>query len=621
MIFRKFLTFLSIPSNLLLVAPLLTLPAILNVRVLSFVAPNEEPKWAVLIAFAVFVACAAAWTLWKSRSRLPLSLTLPGAFLLLFFIWLFIGVFVAPNMIEGAIRFAFWFFAFFAWLIALWSCRSHSQWREWLAWSTAISGTIFSLGYWWSYAIDYKKAGYNIHVLFSPIGHVNFTGDVLIVLLPFLLWSLYSHANSILRVLNTLSVFTAITVLLVASSRGALGGLTLGILVLLVVASRHFINFKAFVQTTFKLNRASFIWLAVAISTAIITYYTLPYHYRELARVSGTLSAGTELSSPSNLTAAKQPPFADFWNSLRPVLHTRTGMYASSTAMALDSPVLGHGTGNFPFVYPQYSNTFPEFRDPLSSDRTFTTNPHNVVLQIATQNGLPAMVIFVGLLLYFWLRLIRHLWATWNSYLAAGLFCITAVIFDAMFNHVFYNPASMFVFALFGATWWAVLEENTPHRKIIQFAKTVPARAAAVLTVILILSLSVWPVRWIVSEWHVAYATAHPKQPTVVAKHFLDALDMDPYNFRALYGVAQVHYQKKELTKTVSLMQQMSQLYPGSVQAANLLGAAFLRMGDLKQAEQAFARALTLLPDYNDAQRNLLITHRAMQQQHRNLRR
>lgn len=595
--------------------PLLALPFMLNTRSLSFVAPNEEPKWAVLTIFAIFASFAFAWSLWKSAPRISFAITLPGLLLTFFLLWLFIGIYVAPNRVEGAIRFAFWIFVVAVWVISLRAFLNINRWRQWLAWSSAISCTVFSMGYWWSYVIDYKKSGYNIHVLFSPIGHVNFTGDVLIIILPFLIWSLCTCTNATLRVLNFFSLFTALTVLLVASSRGALGGIIVGFTIMLFLASRHIEFDKKKIQHFIKANRTAFLWLATAIATSVVTYYSLPYHYRDLARLSGTLSTSTEVSASVKLSDEKKPPFAELWHALRPVLHTRTGMYASATAMSLDSPVLGQGTGNFAFVYPQYSNRFPDFRDPLSNDRTFTTNPHNIVLQLASQNGLPAMLVFVGLLFYLWLRLFKSLWRSWDGYIAMGVVAITAAIFDSMFNHVFFNPASMFTFALFTASWWAALEMKKPHQEVIRVNHCIPAKFFAIGAVAVAISLSVWPARWIISEWHVGYAMAHSRQLQVAEIYYQRAYERDPYNFRAIYGAGQIAYQKNDFAKTIMLMREMISIYPGSVQALNLLGAAYIRSGNFALAETTFTQALEILPGFEGAQQNLLIARRALMRQ------
>jgi len=438
------------PQWYLLAAPLLLFPWMVNLRFFPFVAPNEEPKWAILVLCGVWIGLSAAWICWRRSDAMKGALSLPGALLLLFFLLLGIGIFVAPNMVEGVIRYAFWLVCASVWLLSVWATRQGKGWMDALSWSVSVGMFLFSLRYWWSYVLDYGKPGYNVSVLFSPIGHVNFTGDALVILLPVLTWLLAVRAEPVLKILNWFSVATVAAVLLVASSRGALGGMAFGLMVLSPFLWRYGKGWIIRLREK-TLPLTPLIWVGTALLTAFMVYQSLPYHYRELARVSGTLQATFEAKALTE--GMEQPPFASFWRSLHSVLGPRTPMYASATAMALDAPWLGQGTGNFAWVYPGYSNRFPDFRDPLSNARTFTTNPHNFVLQLATQNGIPATLIFLGLLALFWYLLLRRLWDVWSGWNAAGVVAISAAIFDAMFNHVFFNPASMFVFALLGGCW------------------------------------------------------------------------------------------------------------------------------------------------------------------------
>jgi len=582
-------------------APLLLFPLMINVRVFPFVSPNEEPKWAILVLCGIWMAIATAWIGWRRSEPLPLRFSIAGSLLLLFFLILGVGIFVGVNPVEGAIRFAFWVAAGAVWLMAAWAARHEERWLEMLGWSISIGSFLFSLRYWWSYALDYGKPGYNVGVLFSPIGHVNFTGDVLIVLLPALVWLLAVRSDPVLKVMNWFSVATAATVLLVASSRGARGGLAAGLLVVAPFVLKHG---KVWLQTSRRkeLGYRPLIWVGTALLAAIVVYQSLPYHYRELARVSGTLQ--TNFESRTLTAGVEQPPLAGFWLALSPWLGDRTPIFASTTAMAVDAPLLGYGTGNFAWIYPSYSNRYPDFRDGLSSERTFTTNPHNAVLQIASQNGIPAALIFLGLLGLFCYRLIRALWKEWNGWLAAGLLAITAAIFDAMFNHVFFNPASLFVFALLGGTWWGSLS----GRETLAVTKTVPAglgRGVAVALLLATIGLSVWSARWLVSEWNVGRAMSYMKYPAKASEYYDYAYVWDAYNFRALFGRAQVAYRQKRYGDAVRILNEFEKIYPYNPPALNMLGAACLMSGRYQEAEAALQRALRVLPSFQMARQNL----------------
>lgn len=590
------------PRWYLLTVPLLFFPLMVNARIFPFVAPNEEPKWALLVLCGLLMALAAGWLCWRSKEIFSLRISLPGTLLAVFCLILAIGVFIGANVVEGMIRFTFWMAAVSVWLLAVWASRHDGRWHAMLGWWLSIGALIFSLRYWWSYVLDYGKPGYNVSVLFSPVGHVNFTGDVLVVLLPALIWLLAVRNEPLLKVINWFSVATAVTVLLVASSRGAIGGLIVGLLSLLPFMARQGREWLESIRNR-NYRLAPPLWVGSALLASLIVYNLLPYHYRELARVSGTLQASFEQKGLTE--GVEQPPLAGFWNSLSSALGARTPMYASATAMTLDAPWLGHGTGNFAWIYPGYSNRYPDFHDPLSSERTFTTNPHNIVLQLTTQNGIPAALIFLSLLGFLLARLRQSLWRQWNGWLAAGSVAMTAALFDSMFNHVFFNPASMFVFALLGGTWWgSVASRGGGDGRNVEL----PARfnrPAALFLVTLALALSVWPTRWLVSEWNVGYAMAYMKYPAKAAAYYERAYGWDRYNFRALFGVAQSAYRERRFGDAINLLREFEAVYPYNPPALNMLGAAYMMAGRINEAEQAFQRTLKVLPTFRMAQQNL----------------
>jgi len=592
---------------LILIAPLLAFPFMVNLRIFPFIAPNEEPKWAVLTVCVLWMGLAAAWLWFKQKKPLNVSKpTLPALLLITYLTILAIGIFIGPNKTEGMLRFSFWFFCITIFVVAAWAIRHEPTWKNMLIWSLSIGSFVFSLGYWESYFLDYGKPNYNIHVLFSPIGHVNFTGDVLIILLPILMWILGTKTNPTLRILSWFSVTTLATVLLVASSRGALGGVVIAAIVSLIIFSKHYQSWAMFSG-----KHITSILIGSALLASVIIYSTLPYHYRDLARISATAGQATTDIGKVELSAnVLQPPLVDMWVALSPFLGARTPIFASTTAMTLNAPWLGQGTGNYAWVYPNFSNRYPDFRDPLSSTRTFTTNPHNVVLQIASQNGIPAMFIFMGLLLLFWWKMFHSLWQKWDGYLLSGLAALSAAIFDAMFNHVFFNPASMFVFALLGGSWWGYMShvKDSKHKQI-------QPKVAATLAVAFVLTLSFWPIRWTVSEWYAGQAMAHAKKPAFEAKFYQKAYNWNPENFRAVFGMGQVAYKQKKYAESVRYFQEFEQFYPYNPPALNMLGAAYMMMGDYANAEKTFRNALIVFPGFEMAEQNMLRARVFNQQQ------
>jgi len=578
---------------------------LITLRIFPFVAPNEEPKWAALAIFGALASLAVAVTIWRA-GRLPLprhpALAAAGLFLLL----AFVGVFIGVNRVEGWIRFSAWAYGALLFGIMFVFLRQMPEARNWLARAIVAAGLAFALGYWKGYFVDYGKPGYNISVLFSPVGHVNFTADVLVVLLPAWFWALGFLAQPIWRVLAWFVAFSGTVVLLVGASRGGMGGLALG---LFAAAGIAVLRFRASGRPK-PLRAGAAWWLVSAAAASIVVYFALPFHYREAARLSGTLKAAREIHPPEHLTpGVAQPPLAKLWAALHPVLGKRTPMYASSLAMALDRPWLGHGTGNFAWIYPNYSNRFPDFRDPLSSDRTFTTNPHNSFLQIATENGLFAAILFHLLLLWLWWSVLRAARQSGEGFLFAGVVGITAAGFDAQFNHVFFNPGSIYAFMLMAGAWLGrasvVLDWNA--RAIV-----LPGAAARLVAVAIALGgvlLAIWPLRWVASEYHVGKAMLLERNPRLLAqaaREYALADRLDPENFRAVFGVATSAYRRGNWSEAEAVLRRFLRIYPYNPPALNLLGASLMLQGKLQEAERVFEEALRVYPGYKLAEENLL---------------
>ncbi|MDQ6973349.1 MAG: hypothetical protein Q9M10_00580, partial [Mariprofundaceae bacterium] len=166
---------------LCLLAPLIIFPWIINVRLFPMIAPNEEPKWGLLVFCGLWIACSTAYILWQQKKTIQLTWSWAGLALFSFYSLLAIGIFIGPNTTEGWIRFSFWLASLLVFLTTAWAWRYEKRFFDAWKWCVSLGSFIFSAHYWKGYFLDYGAPNYNFSVLFSPIGHVNFTGDALII--------------------------------------------------------------------------------------------------------------------------------------------------------------------------------------------------------------------------------------------------------------------------------------------------------------------------------------------------------------------------------------------------------------------------------------------------------
>ncbi len=136
----------------------------------------------------------------------------------------------------------------------------------------------------------------------------------------------------------------------------------------------------------------------------------------------------------------------------------RIAFWKGSIKLMKQHPITGYGSGNFAFVYPKYQ------KDLLAN----STHPHNILLKIAVENGLPAALLFLFLVS-------AILWKGMRS--SEEITKIFAIGFGGILVHnlVDYNlnlALNNIIFWLFAgiitaSCWQSKTEEKTPSRKSI----------------------------------------------------------------------------------------------------------------------------------------------------------
>lgn len=594
-------------------SPLAALPLMLNLRWKATVAPNEEPKWAVLLVLGLVMGLAAlagnASSTGEDRTapgRAGWSLT--GIALCLFLLGLAIGAVHAVNIAEAWNRLAYWCAAGMAWWASVRAARSGAEYPRHLQLALVLAGLVFAGEFWRSYRFDHSLPGYNISLWFSPVGHVNFTADVLVVLIPLLAWVTVSASHWAVVAGAGLALSGSLVMLLSGASRGGIGGLLAGAVVMALVAGLGR-----------KLRWADLPWarlalLAACVASAFVVQGQMSYKFRDMARLSASLTGGLQENrekfhlDPAASLQEPLPPLAALWQRAAPWLGTRAPMWASTAGMIADAPWGGHGTGNFLFIYPKYGNHYPSFRDPLSREHSATTNPHNVLLQIAAENGVPMSVLFAGLYGCLLWRLVRAAWQEPRPLWWCGLWAAGAVAFDAQFNHVFFNPASLYLCALgLGAVYGSLPASAAVVVPVSNAARLAPLEAG-MLGIVLLWFVAA-PLNWLVSEYEVAAAQrleAEKPPAAEVQLGYEKALPWSPSNFRALYGAAVAAFQAGHVEQSESLVRRFLSVFPHHMNGLNLYGAILMRSGRLEEAEQAFRQALAVFPDAGMVRQNLM---------------
>jgi tetratricopeptide (TPR) repeat protein len=607
--------------------PLLALFPMLSLRWRAMVAPSEEPKWAVmvLLGLALGWAFAARWRLaCRTEAAAAQSGTGCGAAGLgsaIFLLGLALGVAYSVNPWEGWNRGFFWASAALVFWASATAARADTDYQKHLRCALAGAGLLFSGLFWRMYWVDYAVPGHAVQREFSPAGHVNFTADALVMLIPLLAWAVLSAGHWAVRAAALAALASCAVMLLTGASRGGVGGLALGGLLAVGILLARGLRFRSALPG----KRAVAALLGVTLATAAI-YALLPYKFREVSRFGASLAGQARGDNPLEHGLIAQildstqhlepplPPLAPVWAAAAPWLGIRVPVWASTCGMVAAAPWLGHGTGAYLFAYPEYGNRYPSFRNPLSLEKNVTTNPHNVLLQIAADNGIPMALLFAGLYAALLGRLVRQAWREPRAWWLCGAWAAAAVAFDAQFNHVFFNPASLFLCALGLGALHGALPAPTPGWRL-PLCRFWRGRPALGLAAALWLAAAAIPLGWLVSERQVAAAQAlEAEGKPGVAERYQAALAWSPGNFRALYGAAVSEFKAGRLAQAESRVRRFLEIYPHHLNGLNLLGAVLLETNRPQEAEAAFAAALRVYPDSPLVRQNL---GRAIRQQFR----
>lgn len=606
--------------HVLLWAPLIAFPLMLNLRWLSMEWPATEPKWAAFVLLGLVLTVAGSlerYLTCRSKPRPSTEigddrLSKEGFLFLLFFVGLAIGVAYAANTGEALNRLAFWY----AGGITFWSVRQTARIQASLPsrfqFFCTLAALILCLHFWYGFFVDFARPGFNKFIFFSLIGHFNYTADVLVMLIPFLAWTVLTARALSLRVSAGLCVVTSCFMLLTTGSLGGMGGILAGALAASLlglarwlIQNRQRNNWVATPRNLIKWGLMALV-IALGIKPA---FEHIPKAYRDQLFVRAVWWSAPKTQSLSKDEAA--PPLAPMWKAIIPLLGARTPMWASTAGMIAEHPWRGHGTGSYLYEYPAFQKRYPSFKDPETLGVKIKTNPHNIVLQIASENGLPMALLFMGLLAWLIYQTMRQAWREPSAFWLCGVWALWAATLDAQVNHVFFNPASLFM----AATGFGLISGRLPCSVSKETSSPWTCRLwgsplTPVLASLAGILITIHPMRWLVSEYYVAKAgqidPAHT--PNALPRQLMawkTAVNWDPLNDKALFGLASLYFSSRQPDKAETYLADYLKISPHRSTALNMLATIRIEQKKLDEAAELLKRALELEPDAQSVRGNL----------------
>ena len=292
-------------------------------------------------------------------------------------------------------------------------------------------------------------------------------------------------------------------------------------------------------------------------------------------------------------------------------------MWASTTGMVAERTWLGFGTGSYLNEYPAFNRRYDLFGDYETSGIKIKTNPHNVLLQIASENGLPMALLFAGLYVWLTIQIMREAWHTPNAFWLCGVWAIWAAGLDSQVNHVFFNPASLFISAI----TFGVLYGKLPVPKFFISFPRHRSRFKLVLPVLVsmvTIGLTIHTLRWIISEYYVSEAirlesSKHAASARHIRATWETALAWSDKNQNAIFGFATFLSDLGERSLAEEKLHEFLTLSPHHAVGLQFLAILQAQSGRLSQAEDSLRHALKLEPDADALKESLSEVRKAIE--------
>ena len=585
--------------------PLAMMPFVNLLRSEDLSQANEWPKWMAFLSFAVPFTLAAlilnAFVKSNEKHHRKLSISLPALLFFTLFISFGLGILQSENHWEATNRFAFWSAGGILFIASSLAINSNTHFLKGLQIAVCLTAAILCTHFWYGFFFLFGQAGFNKLVNFSLIGHFNFTSDTLTVLIPLLAWTATSNAHGAVKMIAALSLATTLFMLISGGGLGAIGGLTVGALIAIgvnVFAGRsEFLEPQPFRPSWKKALRAlGFAFLLAAPLT--LAFHRLPDQFKDHLFERAVWWTPATLNQTNGTETL--PPLAGFWASIGPYLGARTPMWASTLGMIMEHPLIGHGTGSYPIEYPAFSKRYDFFIDDEIQGLQIRTNPHNVLLQIAAENGIPLALLF--LVLYGWLTLkvTQKALRQPENFWLAGVCALWAAGLDGLVNQMFYNPSSLYMISLLAGCLYGQIESPSA---ILDIKKPRLLRSPLIVLIIALCSIGIAaiPVRAFISQYDVAKANGFSVGATVWAQRAMskalgNALMWYPANPEALFTLANLEIKKGDLDSGENQMKEFLKFYPHHLTALATLSDIQIKQGRLMDAEATLTKAAETEP-------------------------
>ena len=293
-------------------------------------------------------------------------------------------------------------------------------------------------------------------------------------------------------------------------------------------------------------------------------------------------------------------------------VRSRMLIWKGALFMIKNNPVLGVGTGNFEIAYPFWSAGKEDVLRPLGER---VGNAHNDYLEIAAENGIVGLLLF--LFLIFTIFKITFLNMKRGSpeekLITVFIFSsLVAILVNAFAAFPLKNPSVILYFYMnlvFLSVLYSRIYPVKPKEVKGFSTKGLPFISGILIIVFVFLSFSAlrssFCLRMAKVYMKKSVETKNPLYWAAAEKFGRESTQFNPYNVESHFQLGKIYlvgnypsYAKKEFNEALKLN-------PNSDTISNNLGIAYHRTGVFSDAEKFYLKSLRLNPDRPETHNNL----------------
>ncbi|KZW98487.1 hypothetical protein JL49_22995 [Pseudoalteromonas luteoviolacea] len=503
----------------------------------AFFYQYNTPKWIVFDTFSIVIL---SFFTYYSRT---LKVSVIGFLIAFLVLSMSVTIVWAPNKFE-ALLFVLRFTVFIISICALINLLTSEQILNLLLECIYFSSLIFCIAVIYQrYWLDTPYGFLN----FSPIGFVNYLGQVLNIWIPILVLAIYKSRHSIIKmVLGGISLLVMMNLLVESNTRGTILGL-LGaeLLVLLVLLVKK------------KRLPLKYITITAVFGVAVVTF--------SVAESNGFSKLQHQILSIKELNSGRETVFR---NTLDMIVQNPAGV----------------GVNNFEYIHQKYAKMGTSESSPYVSNYSILPSPYNIILKFYSESGFLGGSLFLVLFGWFFAQSLMNFLK--GAIVDAWIFmAVFSLFFHAMFSSVFLTPVSLF-FSLI--LFSVVVSRSELSNGVFSLSKKL---VAGVCLSLIFLTGFVTVIKSTSS--YLSKAGYKSGDTQKVEK----SLEINPYNYISAMRLVELYlYKEGDQQEALNSVEYVLSIYPYNVDMLINASSIALQLGLNEKSEYYKKRVLEIYP-------------------------